>query len=108
MRTGVQIERFDLQGKKCMTVSGVDWGTHLVILKETDTHILCRRPGCKCWQNLMVGYVYCSPEFIVFEKEGAGVKNSTGDETFEYTRENKKEIKVKAFETFERKGQEEK
>ena len=58
---GAVIERFEVKRKKCMSISGVDWGTHLVILKETDTHILVRRPGCMCWVNRMDGHKYCSP-----------------------------------------------
>lgn len=99
---GARIKRFEVKGKKCMAIPGVDFGGSLEILKETDTHILCRKPGSMGWSGIGT-QSYSAPEFIIFEKEGDGVKEALGSESFEYTRETKKEVRAKALEAFERK-----
>jgi len=102
MEHGAVIERIEVKGKKCMLVSGVDFGKPLVILKETDTHILCRKPGSMAWSGIGEQSYY-GPEFIIFEKKGNGVKECLGSESFAYTREHKKEVEAEAFTAFERK-----
>lgn len=103
MEQGAMIKRFEVKGKSCMTVFGIDFGKPLIILKETDTHILCRKQGSMHWSGFKM-QSYSTPEFIIFEKKGEGVNEPLGEETFRYTRENKKEVKAKAFEAFEKKN----
>ena len=61
------IHRFVKNGKGCIHVLGIDYGTDLEILLESGTKILVYRKGRREWY--CIGQTkYYSPSFMVFTK----------------------------------------
>lgn len=99
------IKRYaDEKGKNRLKVFGIDFGygdSNPYIIKETEKFILCRTKGRNYWSSRsQTGYA--NPEFQIYEKNGHDeVKNTLTKETFEYSRENKKEVYAKALQRLE-------
>jgi hypothetical protein len=85
-------------GKIYIEVVGVDFGKIPYIIKETKKAILCLRPGYCGWCGIGQFKYYFS-KFIIFEKLRKGLKNYFG-QSFEYNKQNKKEIYKQALEYF--------
>lgn len=88
----VTLKRYvNIKGKNCISVSGVDFGAPVEIIKETEKGLLCKCGGCRAWCG-RGDLKYYNPEFIIFKK----IKNDEVEEcfgpNFEYNRKSKKEV----------------
>jgi hypothetical protein len=95
------IERYiNKKGKNCVQVLGVDFGSCLELIKETDKGFLCVRRGHNGWCGL--GQIrYYEPKFIIFKKiTDTEIEEMFGN-IFNYNQKTKKEVFKKACEFFE-------
>jgi hypothetical protein len=101
------IRRFQRIGesREMFRVVGIDYGTDLIIMAETDKKILAYRKGRREW--CAVGETrYYGPSFIVFTKKDKNTLISPLDSPeFDYSKDNsRKEALRKATEIFETGG----
>lgn len=62
--------RYDRKGKPHIKIVGLDYEAPTPLYRETESYIVIKVPGRKCWVDRMVGRQYTHPEFVIFKKEG--------------------------------------